>query len=100
MGRRSLLRHPRLAQAGEVSGFKQGSDFRHPEISDGLQAGDARIPIIAAQPAGFSKLGDGTFSLTVEGIGGSEVGMKRRSDPAWRRVPSLARGLRPRCVIA
>jgi len=44
---RSFLRHPGLAQTGEIRGFEQGADLRHPEISgypeisDGLQPGDA-----------------------------------------------------------
>jgi hypothetical protein len=41
----SVLRHPSLPQASEISGFKKGAygphpEIRgHPEISDGLQAG-------------------------------------------------------------
>ena len=37
----SLLRHPGLAQSGEISGFEQGADLRYPEILGGLQMGDA-----------------------------------------------------------
>ena len=52
-----LLRHPGLAQAGEKGGLEQGADFRHPPVMDGLQAGEARVAIVAAQPAGFGKFG-------------------------------------------
>ena len=43
----SLLRHPRLAQAGEISGVVQRADLRHPQPRTGmrLQAGDARKKI-------------------------------------------------------
>ena len=68
----SLLRHPGLAKAGEIGGFVQGADLRHPELSDGLQTGDARITIVAAQPAGFGEFGGGAFGVAFEGIGGGE----------------------------
>src|SRR6266446_7938607 len=69
-----FLRHSSLAQADEVSGFEQGADPRHPEISDGLQAGEARKTIVAAQPAGFGEFGGGARGLAFEGIGGGEAG--------------------------
>src|SRR6266446_5561356 len=34
---RSFLRHPGFAQTGEISGFVQGADLRHPPEFDGLQ---------------------------------------------------------------
>ena len=49
----SLLRHPGPSQAGEISGFVQGADLRHPEISSSFQAGDARITVIAGEQPGF-----------------------------------------------
>ena len=75
----SLLRHPGLAQAGEISGLVQRADFRYPEISDGLQAVDARIAIIAAQPSSFGELGDRVFSLAYEGVGRGEVSVNNRA---------------------
>src|SRR5271165_2828263 len=44
--RRSFLRHAGLAQTHE-----QGVDLRHPEISEGLQSGDARIATSATRLA-------------------------------------------------
>jgi predicted Na+-dependent transporter len=39
---RSFFRHSGQPEAGEKGGFVQGTDFRHPEISDRLQTGDPR----------------------------------------------------------
>jgi hypothetical protein len=50
---RSFLRHAGFAQTDEMGGFEQGADLRHPKIYDGLKAGDARIAIVAGQPAGL-----------------------------------------------
>src|SRR6266446_1996676 len=59
----SLLRHPGLAQTGEISGFEQGVDLRHPPISESPQAGGARIAIVVALPPGFGKFSSGAFGL-------------------------------------
>ena len=57
MGRRSLLRHSSLSQAGEIGGFKQRLDLRHPPISaHGPQTSDARIAIVGTQPAGLGRI--------------------------------------------
>jgi len=40
--RRSFLRHPGLAQAGEIGGFVQGTDLRHHLRSTGLHIVDGR----------------------------------------------------------
>jgi hypothetical protein len=50
---RSFLGHSGLAEAGKKNRFEQGADFRHPEISHGPSAGDARITTVDGQPAGF-----------------------------------------------
>ena len=73
-----LFGHPGLSQAGEIGGFVQGTDIGHPEkIAGGrLQAGDARITIVAVQPAGFGKLGGGAFAVAFEGVGGGEPGVR------------------------
>src|SRR6516164_3814252 len=76
--RRSLLRHPGLAQAGEMGGFEQGSDFRYSPIADGLQAREARKSIVQRQPPGFGEFGGGALDFAGEAIGCSEVGMGRR----------------------
>src|SRR6516162_2684108 len=44
----SLLRHAGLAQPGGIGAFVQRADLRYPEISEGLQASDARKAIVAA----------------------------------------------------
>jgi len=76
--RRSFLRHPGLAQAGEIGGFMQGTDVRHAEILDGPQPGDTRKTIVADQPSGFGEFGGGAFGLACEGVGGGEIS---RNDP-------------------
>src|SRR6516165_1416490 len=72
--------HAGLAQTGKIRGFEPGADLRRPRTRSG-QSGDARIAIVAAQPAGFGELGDGAFSLAVQSVGGSEPG----ADPHLRR---------------
>jgi hypothetical protein len=53
--------------------------LRHSPISlTGLQVGDARIAIVAAQPPGFGEFGGGVFGLALEGIGGGEAGANER----------------------
>jgi hypothetical protein len=74
---RLLPRHSGSAQADEKSGFVEGADLRHPEISAGLQARDGRIMIIA-QPLGFREFGRGAVDLAFEGVGGGEVGVNDR----------------------
>ena len=61
-GRRSFLRHSAPPQTNEKSRFVQGADFRHPEISAHLQAGDGRIMVIA-EPLGFREFGGGAFGF-------------------------------------
>jgi hypothetical protein len=56
----SLLRYPRLLQTNYISGFDQGTDLRYPEIS-GLQTGDARITIVAAQPPRLGEFSGGAI---------------------------------------
>src|SRR6266446_7694999 len=76
---RSLLRHPGLAQTGKKGRFIERADFRCPEKSGGLQATDARIAIVPAQPPGFGELGDRVFSLALEGVSRGEVSVNNRT---------------------
>src|SRR5215469_18271656 len=71
----SFLRHPGLAQAADVGGFEQSADLRYeyPEIFNGPQAGEARIAVVGAQPAGLGNFGGGAFGVAGKGIGRSEV---------------------------
>jgi hypothetical protein len=54
LGHLLLLRHPGLAQPGEISGFEQSADLRHAPIiarsgeSGGLDVGQAGISIVVA----------------------------------------------------
>src|ERR1700726_3521704 len=66
----SPLRHPGLAQTGEVGSFVQGTDFWHTEIKDSLRVGDAQETTAAAQPPGFSEFGGSAFAFAFEGVGG------------------------------
>ena len=67
----SFLRHPGLAQSGEISAFVQCMDLRRVRI--GLQMGDTCKKIAGAQPAGFSEFGGSAFAVTFEGIGRRKV---------------------------
>jgi hypothetical protein len=75
--RNSFLRHPGLAQTSEVSGLKKRADLRHAEISYGLQTGDARIAIVAHQPAGFREFDCGMSSFAFKGIGRGKVDVNK-----------------------
>src|SRR3984893_4295248 len=77
--RRTLLRHPGLAQAGEISGFVQRADLRHPQPRTGmrLQAGHARKKISVQLP-GFGKFSDSAFGFTSEGTRGGEAAVRYR----------------------
>jgi len=75
---RSFFRHPGQPEAGEISGFKQGTDFRHPIISDGPQARETRETIVATQPAGFAEFGGGPLGFAVEGVCGGKLGAGNR----------------------
>jgi hypothetical protein len=92
LGHLLLLRHPGLAQTGEIGGFVQGADLRHPVIYGGLQVGDARITAIGGEPLGFLSLGErsqesmseveptrGPFNIAYSGF---------KQDPAVRRLCS------------
>jgi hypothetical protein len=59
---RLFLRHSGLAQPGEISGFEQGANLWHSEISDRLQSGDAGIAIVGDEPAGLG------LGMWVDGI--------------------------------
>src|SRR6516162_9436164 len=77
-GQPLLVRHPRLAQADEISRLDQGADLRYPPISRtglaGLQKfGHARMTIIAAQFSGFGEFGGGAFDLTIKTVGRGEA---------------------------
>src|ERR1700730_18876654 len=74
----SLLWHPGLAQANEISGFEQSTDGRHPEILGGLQVGDAGKATVAAQPSGFGEFPDGAFGLAFEAISRGEPAADER----------------------
>src|SRR5215469_15412063 len=75
-GMASLLRHPGLAQTGDIGGFEQGADLRYqlPEIFDLAQPGEARKAVVAAEPAGLGEFGGSALGLTGEDVGGSELG--------------------------
>ena len=62
-----------------MGGLVQRADFRYTQRSDGLQAADARIAIVAAQPSSFGELGDRVFSLAFEGMGRGEVSVNNRA---------------------
>src|SRR5262249_46504886 len=70
-----FLGHPGLDQTSEIDGFEQGADLWHAKGAHGPQPGDARIAIIAAQPASKGKFGARAFDLATVSMGGSEVGM-------------------------
>ena len=108
----SFFRHPGLAQTSEKGSFAQGADLYVPERSQDLQAGDARIAVVEAQPAGFVQLGGSALGLADEGGGGGEIAANRRMfrsiaaclleprlvGPAW--VSDLNRLRKPTAVIA
>jgi hypothetical protein len=88
---RSLLRHPCLAQAGEVCGLGQDTELRRFKPSPSgslLQAGNARIAI--AEPAGFAERDRGAFRLASEGITGRKG---RRFDDAAKAETEMTPGL-------
>ena len=47
----------------------------HREKSGGLQAGDARVTIVAAQPSSFGELKGRPFDISFKRVSGSEPGM-------------------------
>jgi hypothetical protein len=73
----SFFRHCSLAQPGQISGFEQGTDLRHPEISS-FQAGKARITPVAVQPLGFYKFGGSALRLVLEAIRTGEESVRVR----------------------
>ena len=75
----SILWHAGLAQTGKIGGLVQRADFRYPQKSDGFQAADTLIAMIAAQPSSFGELGDRVFSLACEGMGRGEVSVNNRA---------------------
>ena len=94
-GTGSLLRHPGLAQAGEIRGFQQSPDLRRPPPCKGSQAADARKTTVHSQPAGFGELGGGASGFASEGIGSGEAtaverhrrgGAPRFFEPDYRLV--------------
>src|SRR5215813_11724605 len=74
----SLLRHASLAQTDEKSGAPQGSDLRHPEISDGHQTADARITVIVDQPPRFGELGGAALTVSLQPIGRGKMATDER----------------------
>jgi hypothetical protein len=76
--RLSFVRHSGLSQSGEICGFVQGADFLDSEVSASLQAGDARIAVVAGEPPGFGQLGGRAFAIAFEGVGGGEPGVRLR----------------------
>ena len=56
------LRSPAKYVASE-----QGASLRHAPPSNGLQADDARITIVADQPSGLGELSVGAFDFAFEG---------------------------------
>ena len=81
---RSFFRHAGLAQAGEIGGFEQGADLRHPPIprpadcSSGLHTRDAQKTIVGDQPASFGEFSGGAFGLAFEAIGCGELSAAQR----------------------
>src|SRR6516165_7678460 len=83
-GLRSFLRHPSLAQAGEIRRLNQSLNLGHapvvvrPGVTGGLQMGQAQIPLVAAQSPGLRELRDRSFMLSLEGVRGSEKRARSR----------------------
>jgi hypothetical protein len=89
---RLFLRHAGLAQSSEIGGVEQSADIRYqrPKISGRLQAGDARVTVVKAEPAGFNKFGGGALDLAGEGVDGGEIAADR-----WMFRSIAARLLEP-----
>jgi hypothetical protein len=58
---------------GEICGFDQGADFRHPPKFGDAQTGDSGVTIVVDQPARLGELGGGALSVAFESIGGGEA---------------------------
>ena len=70
---RSFLRHPGLAQAGEIRGLEQGAGLgRQRPPYPALDLRDARIRTFTSQPSGFGEFARGAVQVAAEGIGGGE----------------------------
>src|SRR5882757_3694142 len=86
----SSLRYPGLAQTGEISGFGQAANFRHPPRFDGPQACDGGVTIVADQPASFGEFGGGAAGLVFESMG---RGQERAE--LWVRRSGIASSFTP-----
>ena len=76
-GHPSCLRHPRVAQSGEIGCFEQDTDRRPSERSQGPQTRDARVTVVATQLAGLGEFGGGAPSVTLETEGGGKVSVRK-----------------------
>ena len=61
-----------------------------PEVTDGLQTGEAGEAIVGTQPAGFGEFRGCAFGLAGEGVGGSDLGAD-----AWVSRQGAARFFEP-----
>ena len=91
-GGASLLGHSRLAQAGEIGGFKQRLDLGRAPKSVGFEMSNAREEISAVQPSGFGKFGTPARSHHSEHRR-TRDGRGHLAHRKERCVPSRARGL-------
>src|SRR5580693_4052544 len=75
---RSLPWHSGPSKADQISSFVQGADLGYPKILRGLQAGNARKAVVAAQPPRFGEFRGGPFCLAFEAISRGEVATDER----------------------
>ena len=87
-------------QPGVVGGFEQGTELwcHSLIIFDRPEAGEARIAVVAAQPAGFGELGGSAFRLAGEGACSSEL-VRREAARSTRYPEALDYILRGRAVF-
>ncbi len=72
----------------------------HRNVQRALQAGEARIAIVAGQPAGFGEFGGGAFGRSFEAHERRRSRRERPDAREWRCAPFRARRSPRRCAIA
>ena len=77
LGRLLLLRHPGLAQAGEISGLGKSANLRIFVTAVGYQASDAGIGTGATQSAGFLEFRRSPVNLAPKSVGGAKVSVNK-----------------------